>query len=51
MANTVKIQVTMPDAAYAKLLELCASSGVSKSAMLALAISEKYEREKGGAQK
>lgn len=51
MADTVKMQITLPITAYEKLQELCASSGVSKSAVIALAVAEKYDREKGGAQK
>lgn len=51
MGKNVKMQVTLPEAAYEKLLALCESSGIAKSAMIALAISEKYDREKGGAQK
>lgn len=51
VADTVKMSVTLSESAYQKLVELCESSCISKSAMLALAIAEKYDREKGGAQK
>ena len=45
MADTVKVQVTLTPETAAKLRALCARAGVTKSAMVSIALTEKYDRE------
>lgn len=49
MADTVKVQVTLTPETAAKLRALCARAGVTKSAMVSIALTEKYDREEARA--
>jgi hypothetical protein len=45
MSESVKVQVTLSADTAAKLAAICAEKGISKSAAVALAISEFYRKE------
>lgn len=48
MADSVRLSITLPVSVSERLDEMARQYGVSRSALIAVAISEKFTREKGG---
>lgn len=48
MGDSARLTITLPKSVLERLNELAAQYGVSRSALIAVAISEKFTREKGG---
>lgn len=48
MGDSARLNITLPKSVLDRLNELATQYGVSRSALIAVAISEKYTREKGG---
>lgn len=48
MAENVRLNVTIPAQVAVKLAQLAEQYGVSKSAIIAIAITEKFTKDKGG---
>jgi metal-responsive CopG/Arc/MetJ family transcriptional regulator len=47
MSKSTKIQITLSETAMEKLKQLCDEKGVSKSAIIAIAVDAFYKSEKG----